>query len=178
MTPPPRGTLNVWRRLFFYHGIVKKLSRHFLNFFRTAISGMYSTKIAIKRGKEDSANGTRNGIEALTFERVPPPPSWMKPVAAEYWKKKGADLKALGRLNSSLLETLATYCNLLADMQRTREAMDNAWGSELFFKYQKAFNDASKLQLSFARELGFTPQSAKTLPEPKKKEEPSEFDLL
>ena len=105
---------------------------------------------------------------SLVCERVPPPPAGMNDVAADFWKKKAKDLKELGRLNTSMLETLATYVNLLSDMQKTREMMDGAWGTEMYFRYQRSYNEASKMQLYFARELGFTPLSMKNLPAVKK----------
>lgn len=93
----------------------------------------------------------------LPLERIPVAPEGMNPIAAKFWKKKCQDLKDSGRLTSGILETLATFCNVISDMQKAREMMDNAWGQEVFYKYQKAFNEAAKIQLSYARELGFVP---------------------
>jgi phage terminase small subunit len=110
------------------------------------------------------------------IERIPPAPKGMNAVAAEYWKRKCKDLKASGRLNTTLLESLACYCNLLSDMEKARTLMDGAWGQELFFKYQKAYNDAAKMQIQYAKEFYFTPASSKrTGPETKKKKKG--FDL-
>lgn len=93
----------------------------------------------------------------ILLERIPVPPDGMNPIAAKFWKKKAQDLKESGRLSSGVLETLATFCNLLSDMQRAREMMDVAWGKDVFYRYQKAYNDSAKIQLSYARELGFVP---------------------
>jgi phage terminase small subunit len=91
------------------------------------------------------------------LERVPPSPEGMNEFASKVWKKKCQDLKEAGRLTSGILETLFTFCNVLSDMQKARQMMDNSWGEEVFYKYQKAFNDAAKIQLAYARELGFVP---------------------
>lgn len=108
--------------------------------------------------------------DSLRFSELPPPPEGMNSVAAQFWIKKTQDLSALDRLNSSMTETLASYCNLLSDMARTRKAADDAWGNEMYFRYQKAYNEACKMQLSFERELGLTPLSTRNIPQSKKKE--------
>jgi phage terminase small subunit len=96
------------------------------------------------------------------LERIPVAPEGMNPIAAKLWKKKAQDLKEAGRLTSGILETLATFCNLVSDMQKAREMMDAAWGKDIFYRYQKAYNDSAKIQLSYARELGFVPSKAAT----------------
>jgi phage terminase small subunit len=79
-------------------------------------------------------------------------------------------LKSMGRLNSSSLENLAAYCNYLSDMDKAREMMDGAWGTDVFLKYQKAYIEANKQQLQLAKEFGFTPVSMEKLPAVKKDE--------
>lgn len=53
--------------------------------------------------------------ETITLKRIPEPPKTMNEVAKGFWKKKCADLKAMGRLTSNILESLEAYCNHLAD---------------------------------------------------------------
>lgn len=119
---------------------------------------------------------TSTNIQATLLERVPPAPNGMNEVAAKYWKKKCQDLKDSGRLTSIILESLAAYCNVLSDMDKARGYMDKAWGEEVFFRYQKAYNEANKLQISIARELGFTLASHKKTDVPKARKK-FEFDL-
>lgn len=101
--------------------------------------------------------------------KIPEAPEEMNEVAAGYWKKKCQDLKDMGKLSSNILESLEAYCNHLADMRKAREMMDNAWGQDVFFRYQKAYIEANKQQIALAREFGFTPISAKKFPKGKEK---------
>jgi hypothetical protein len=42
--------------------------------------------------------------------------------------------------------------------------MDKSWGQDMFFRYQKAFIEANKMQLAIGRELGFTLVSSGKVP--------------
>jgi phage terminase small subunit len=110
-------------------------------------------------------------IESIELKRIPEAPKEMNDVAAQYWRKKCQDLKLLGKLNTTILESLQAYCNHLSDMARARQMMDNAWGQEVFFKYQKAYIEANKQQIALAREFGFTPLSSNKMPAIQKEEE-------
>lgn len=112
--------------------------------------------------------------ESIELKRCPEPPNGMNEVAAEFWRKKCKDLKAMGKLTTACLESLEAYCNHLSDMQKAREKMDNAWGDQLFFKYQKAYIDANKQQIAIAREFGFTPLALEKAPPIKNEEDPLE----
>jgi phage terminase small subunit len=109
----------------------------------------------------------------VPLERIPAAPEGMNQVASKIWKKKCQDLKESGRLTSRILETLQTFCNLLSDMQRAREMMDRAWGQDVFYRYQKSYHESAKIQLSYARELGFV--SSKEAPVQITKKERPEF---
>lgn len=116
-------------------------------------------------------------IAETLLERIPSPPKGMNPVAATFWTKKCRDLKDSGRLTSIILESLAAYCNVLSDMQKAREMMDGAWGTDLFLRYQKAYNEANKLQIVIARELGFTLASHQKTGVPRRASGRTGFDL-
>jgi phage terminase small subunit len=108
------------------------------------------------------------------LKTIPAAPGTLNQVAADFWKKKCHDLKDMGKLSTCVLESLEAYCNHLADMQKAREMMSNAWGEEVFFRYQKAYIEANKQQIALAREFGFTPVSSKKFPQGKKKKNPVE----
>lgn len=80
----------------------------------------------------------------------------MKELAATLWKLTCQVLKDENRLTEASLSILKTYAELCADMQRCREEMDGAWGSDRFARYQKSYHDSAKIQLAYARELGLT----------------------
>ena len=101
----------------------------------------------------------KTGANTL-LKRAPKPPEGMKGVALEWWYKKCSDLIKEGYLSSLILESLEAYYNVLADMARSRDEMNKAWGTDKFFRYQKAYNEANKLQITMAREFGFTSTSA------------------
>lgn len=98
---------------------------------------------------------SKKATERLLTE-IPPVPEGMKELAATLWKLTCQVLKDEKRLTEASLSILKTYTELCADMQRCREEMDNAWGSDRFARYQKSYNDSAKLQLAYARELGLT----------------------
>lgn len=113
-----------------------------------------------------------------TLTRIPDTPKGMNIIAAEFWKKKCADLKAMGKLSSNILESLEAYCNHLADMQKAREWMDKSWGQDMFFRYQKAYIEANKQQIALAREFGFTPLSDGKMPKTNTKKKRSALEGL
>lgn len=116
-------------------------------------------------------NRAKAGQNTL-LKRTPKPPEGMKGIALEWWEKKCADLIKEGYLSSLILESLEAYCNVLADMARCREEMNKAWGTDRFFRYQKAYNEANKLQISMAREFGFTSTSANKVEVTKPRKKP------
>jgi phage terminase small subunit len=83
----------------------------------------------------------------------------------------------MGKMTSSVLESLQAYCNHLADMQRAREKMDESWGMDIFQKYQKIYIEANKQQIVLAKEFGFTPLSGLKVPIEKEESEPAFGDL-
>lgn len=108
----------------------------------------------------------------IVLRRIPSPPTGLDAVGKEVWGRKCADLKNERRLTSSILETLEAYCNVLSDMARIREVMSKSFGDDRFFRYQRAYNEANKLQILIARELGFTSASVVKVergPKPQKK---------
>lgn len=115
--------------------------------------------------------------ESLELKRCPEPPVEMNEIAAGFWRKKVQHLKAMGKLKSSILESLQAYCNHLSDMQKAREMMDKSWGMETFQKYQKIYIEANKQQIVLAKEFGFTPLSGIKVP-PEKAEKEEDFDDL
>jgi phage terminase small subunit len=108
-------------------------------------------------------------MEGIELSRIPEAPAHMNEVARGYWKDVCESLKSMGNLTRVVLGSAEAYCNHLADMQKARQMMDSAWGSAVFFKYQKAYIEANKQQIVIAKELGFTPLSKKKMPKVKEK---------
>jgi|GEM_PF-6551268 len=122
-------------------------------------------------------NTTKTG-ELSLIKRVPKPPDGMKGVALDWWNKKCADLIKEGYLTSLVLESLESYCNVLADMAYIREKINKLTPSDNFFRWQKAYNEANKLQITMAREFGFTSTSANKVERPKEKKKKDWLDLI